>query len=392
MPAGVMLLCAVAYTAISVVAPGPLRSHLFNYYNYLADAFLHGSLSLVEPPPHVHDLSEYQGRFYLYWGPLPAIVLMPVVALVGPHWPDHIFSIALGVLASALVYRLLEVTQSLHQLSASKRFLLTLTFAFGSPVVHLASSGTVWFVGQLVSVVLMLSSLVLFLDTSGSRWRTAEAALCMALACAARPSVTGGVVWLCAAIAFKFTGRSSGHEAGRGQRAAVALALCAGVAILLGAYNFARFGSPLETGISFHRAGTEFQSDIAQHGLFALFYAPRNLFYHYLAYPFLFGGDHRMGASLFLMTPLYIGAFFAFGVRDHRRLVLSMVGTIVLIALPSLLVCGTGYVQVGPRYTLDYAPFLLILVALGIRGWPTWLVVGCCAVSIFNYLYGLALL
>ena len=387
-----MLLCAVAYTGSSAVLLGSLRSHLFNYYNYLADALLHGSLSLVEAPPHVHDLSNYQGRFYLYWGPLPAIILMPVVALVGPHWPDHIFSIILGVLASAAAYRLLEVTQSIHRLSSGKRILLALTFAVGSPVVHLASAGTVWFVGQLVTLVFMLSGLALFFDTAGSRWRTAEAALCMALACAARPSVAGGAVWLCAAIAFRFTGPSTERGASRGRRTAVAVALCVGVAILLGAYNFARFGSPLETGISFHRAGATFQSDIAEHGLFSLYYVPRNLFYHYIAYPFLFGGDHRMGASLFLMTPLYIGAFFAFGVRDQRRLVLSMVVAILLIALPSLLVCGTGYVQLGPRYTLDYAPFLLILVALGIQRWPTWLVAVCGALSIFNYLYGLTLL
>src|SRR3712207_3909195 len=47
------------------------------YFNYLADAFLHGQLHLRLLPPDLHDLALFQGRYYLYWPPLPAILLMP---------------------------------------------------------------------------------------------------------------------------------------------------------------------------------------------------------------------------------------------------------------------------------------------------------------------------
>src|ERR1051326_8103450 len=47
------------------------------YFNYLAEAFLHGKLSLITIPNVVLDLSYYQGNYFLYWPPLPAVLLMP---------------------------------------------------------------------------------------------------------------------------------------------------------------------------------------------------------------------------------------------------------------------------------------------------------------------------
>src|SRR5262245_16732840 len=44
----------------------------FAYYNYLADALLHGQLYLRLPPRSTHDLSIFEGHLYLYWPPMPA--------------------------------------------------------------------------------------------------------------------------------------------------------------------------------------------------------------------------------------------------------------------------------------------------------------------------------
>jgi uncharacterized membrane protein len=40
----------------------------------------------------------------------------------------------------------------------------------------------------------------------------------------------------------------------------------------------------------------------------------------------------------------------------------------LLVAAPSLLYYNTGYAQAGYRFSLDFLPFLLILVAQGTRG------------------------
>ena len=64
-----------------------------NYYNLLAQAFQNGQLHLLLEPsaellalenpydyhnrenvPHLWDASLYQGKYYLYWGPVPALI------------------------------------------------------------------------------------------------------------------------------------------------------------------------------------------------------------------------------------------------------------------------------------------------------------------------------
>ena len=71
----------------------PLGSQHYGYYNLLADSFLAGKLSLLLKPAtellrlpdpydpaangslRLHDASLYKGRYYLYFGPVPALLL-----------------------------------------------------------------------------------------------------------------------------------------------------------------------------------------------------------------------------------------------------------------------------------------------------------------------------
>ena len=46
------------------------------YFNILADAFLHGRTYLVAPPA-THDLTAFQGRWYVPFPPLPALLMLP---------------------------------------------------------------------------------------------------------------------------------------------------------------------------------------------------------------------------------------------------------------------------------------------------------------------------
>jgi hypothetical protein len=42
--------------------------------------------------------------------------------------------------------------------------------------------------------------------------------------------------------------------------------------------------------------------------------------------------------------------------------------SIVLVAIPVFLFFGGGYVQYGFRYSLDFTPFLIPLIAIGVSG------------------------
>jgi hypothetical protein len=155
------------------------------------------------------------------------------------------------------------------------------------------------------------------------------------------------------------------------------------------AYNYGRFGNLLETGYTSQNVAGAFRPDGTLHGPLSLHNFSRNFYYHYLAYPYPYSEETWWGGSLFLMTPLYFGAFFSlFRKHSSRSPVWPLWVTCTLIALPSLLVNGTGWVQIGPRYTVDYAPFLILLVARGIASWPTSVIFLLGLVSCGHYLYG----
>jgi hypothetical protein len=156
---------------------------------------------------------------------------------------------------------------------------------------------------------------------------------------------------------------------------------------LLALYNFARFGSPTELGLDLHQMAGAFSSDYELYGAFHPHYVPVNAFYQYLHYPFPLSDESVMGGSLFLLTPVFFGAAFAFRNRiDCSKLLL--LASIVLTAIPILLLMGTGWVQFGPRYTLDFTVPLLMLTAFGINRWPRWVVTVLVIVSVIHYSLG----
>ncbi len=69
---------------------------------YLADAFLHGR-TWIESPLGPNDVILIDGRTYVPFAPFPAIVLAPLVALVGPVTADQLESGVNAFLAATVV-------------------------------------------------------------------------------------------------------------------------------------------------------------------------------------------------------------------------------------------------------------------------------------------------
>ena len=55
----------------------------FDYFVRLADAFLHGRLYLTEAPSWLNELVPGGGGWYVVYPPVPALLLVPFVALFG---------------------------------------------------------------------------------------------------------------------------------------------------------------------------------------------------------------------------------------------------------------------------------------------------------------------
>ena len=103
------LLAYYLWTASSSGDPFAFSEHDPSYYNQLGDGLLNGHLHLLtKPSPQLlhlanpydpasnapyafHDASLYHGKYYLYWGPVPAVLLyLPFRLLSLGEMPDSL--------------------------------------------------------------------------------------------------------------------------------------------------------------------------------------------------------------------------------------------------------------------------------------------------------------
>jgi hypothetical protein len=101
-----------------------------------------------------------------------------------------------------------------------------------------------------------------------------------------------------------------------------------------------------------------------------------------------------VGMSVILTSPAYLLALPVLRRLVQSRLVAGALLAVLLITLANLMHFSQGWVQFGYRFSLDAAPFALVLVAIGSerlvarRRWGTALVAGLIAVSIAVNLWG----
>lgn len=364
--------------------PNGLAHTRDNYFGFLADAFLHGQLNLRLQPHNDLDLVFYHGQTYLYWPPFPAVLFMPLVAFFGADVSDTLVTVVLGAVVVALLavlFRALDRT-GVAPLDAGRRALLVLTCAFGSVLLTLAPNASVWYTAQLIGFGGVLLATIAALTRRGW-WGYLLVGLALAAAMATRLSLLFNGVWL-AWYLFRRDYRSPRQWLG------LALWAVAPVAVtlaLLGWYDYARFGNPLDVGLAYHNMGESFRSDFARYGVFSLHYLPTNFYYQFLAYR-LFAPDRWEGSGLFWLTPVFLGAFPALWRGRRDPLVWMLLLSCFLIYIPIGLLMGTGYFTFGPRYLLDLMVPLLVLVARGIRRWPLPVLTVLTALSIGTYALG----
>lgn len=385
-PLGNMLLALGVYTALALQR-GPLQTTSpVAYYNYLADAFLHGQLHLRVLPPILNDLIFFGDKYYLYWAPLPAIWLMPFVALFGVGFSDVLFTLGVAALNVALVAMVLQqaVVRGVLRLTRLQRALLVLCFALGTVQVTLAPFGRVWFTGQTVGFACVGLTYLAAL-----RLRGGPAFFCTGLALAMALLTRNGLAFTGLWPAYYLL-RTHGQVARKQLVAYSALGVLPVLMAIgsLALYNWVRFGNPLEVGLPYHQMAGFFVEEYQLYGAFNIYYLPKNLFYQYLAYPFPIRDETWLGGSLFLLTPVFFAALWGMFKHWRRGDTWVLLGAILLVNVPIVFLMGTGWVQFGPRYTLDFTLPLLLLTAFGLRRWPNWLLVILVVISVAHYLWG----
>jgi hypothetical protein len=356
------------------------------YFNYLADALLHGQLSLRIIPPNLHDLALFNGHYYMYWPPFPAILLMPFIAVVGVGFSDVFFTLVIGALNVALlayIFRLFD-KQDLIPLDADQRGLLTIFFAFGTVHLFLSSLGIVWFTSQ---VIAFLCSILAFLAAIRLKGYPAFFFTGLGLACATL--TRNHLIFLGIWPAWFLI---QAHKTANIKKVVsylfvAALPILVGV-LLIFLYNYLRFGSILEYGLTYQNFGDFFGPDFLKYGHFNIHYGITNFYYNFIYYPFPTSDKALMGGSLFLLSPLFFASFWAFSNPRFRNSAIVLWLTVIAVTIPILLNIGTGWKTFGPRYTLDFTMPLLLLTAIGLRKWPKWLIFLLIMISTIHYIIG----
>lgn len=409
LPVAIYVFCAVVYVAFlgdRAARPGPGNPAVDNHFVHLAESYLDGQLGVVgnRPPgsndwacydtvehgpcpANRHQFPEHEAeryRWYVSFPPLPAVVILPVVAVMGGATPDALLWALLGGLGPALLFVLLRyLAESGRSIRTTKENLaLTALFAFGSVYFFTVVQGTVWFSAHVVAVPLLM---LYVLWGIGAR-RPFLSGLMLGLAFMTRATTA----FLFVFFIIEAMAMSRGEDAfpvdptkgllrrihqwlaGVQWRALVKpFALFASPILVIGGVamvmNEARFEDPFEFG---HRyLQIRWRPRIERWGLFNYHYLGKNLAVFLAALPWLTANEpflkvSRHGLALWVTTPQLLLSLFP---KKTSTTMVAMFVSAGVVALLNLTYQNSGWVQFGYRFSLDYAVMLFALLALGRR-------------------------
>lgn len=289
----------------------------------------------------------HEGKRYLAYPPMTALVLVPYARLGGEAWGQTVANSLLIFATSFLFFRLFAAVPSLRPLG----LLASLLYVFGTPVLFNARVGSVW----------------LLMHTEGNFFF----ALALWLAVARRWYLLAGIAFmtavqvryaiLLAAPTFALLAFLQTRNLRAAGRAVVAFGIgCLPPGLLVLAHNWILFGDPffssyLATWAEWGQAPMSFSTEHVQ----------RNLRFYFTSLP---GWTNRWpylvfpsgGQTIFVMSPFFLGLFVP---RWRSTLVRAAVPGILLMLGFYLCYSFQGSTQLGSRYMQDLYP-LLFPVAL----------------------------
>jgi hypothetical protein len=438
-------------------------SHPFRYYDHFewqALAFLEGKAAIrfpVDATAHSPGNSFFQDvlpvvttdgipRGLIPFPPLPAVLLVPFVALWGHATDGQLVFAVLGALDVGLAWWVLGRLP----VRTWVRVAATVFFAFGTVFWYAAQIGTTWYQAHVLAVALTLAAIGVAvghdrdaardedeLDEPGGRERDRAvsapedgrrrldarailpdrhqflAGLLFGLACTSRLTVVFGAPF------FVLVG-----SGGSWQRRGISAALGAAIPIgLLAVYNVVTTGHIIHPGYDYlyhleASSYTPLHYNVSW-GIEDPRYLPQNFGIMFLNTPVFeptvvpsalgTGGPlctvpdavrglfdrscplllpRDTGMSILLTSPAYL--LIAPALRwgyGHSRLVTGAVLAVVVIAFVNLMHFSQGWVQFGYRFSNDFVPWALVLVAVGLeriarRGGVRWVLLAVVLIAL----------
>jgi hypothetical protein len=406
--------CFYFWTATS--AGSKLTSSLQkdDLYNRLADGFLAGQLSFVETPNpalaqlsdpwdpaqngplrQFHDVTYYRGKYYLYFGAVPAVLLLaPWKAVTGTYLPQNVAAAIFawfGVVASMGVVLVLR-WRFFPRTAGWVVGLCLIAVALGN-FVPILLRRPVYYELAISSAYAfsMLAVLSVVMSLGNGRWRRrwlVLAGLAYGLAVGSRPNLVFGAILLASPLLHYWRAWRGkvvlDKPSLRRDICAIAIPFLAVIALLL-TYNYLRFGSFVEFGTSYMFAGLHPVRDVVS----SFWFIPVNLWYYVLApaqisafFPFFqvihmpwfeapagyIGQENVYGIlpSLPFLWMLYFVRRMWLQPRENQSEELRdfIIGILAMVGLNALVLCRIS--GATSRYLVDLLPPLLSLGCIGV--------------------------
>ena len=334
----------------SVTGSWPDRMYL------LAERIWQGHLDSPQFAGTVDSVTR-DGRSYIAVGPLQVLPYLPLV-------PLHIFrnvagffaSGGAGLLAGLLSLKLVRSWGA----EGGRAYWIAALAAFGTLLFYIAVLGNFYYLAQAESFAALSAFLI---EWAGKRRPTVLGAA-LGISFLARPTTVLIAIPFGLALIWR---RRDWFATGL----AFSIPILAAIAFY-GFFNWARFGSPLESGYNISYLPQPGLAERRALGLFALAQVPENVRLAFVAgfrplghAPFFTADPY--GLSMLLVSPgllIAVGAGFS-RLRDLDARLLWI--AVAIVAAPVFLYYGGGYFQYGFRYTLDFTPVLIALAAMASR-------------------------
>ncbi len=348
---------AAGFVAFAVTA---ILSHFrptpYNNFVLLAQALLHGHAWIDWPGAYIDALHYGANRYYVIEAPLPALLLVPFVAIFGTQTNQTVLGVVLAGIAVGAAWELGER----FGLRRSANAWICAFLLAGTDLLWCAMLGDVWFVAHVCAVCFTMLALV---ELAGRRrgWLVALFAAC---AFESRFSMIAVLpVYLYLLIT----------PAPSRKRVTSFVAVLIGVGMLWALYNLARWGTWIDVGYTtwYHQD----QVGMPTGSPFRLTYLPYQLGSFFVQMPtelptFPWLRPEFSGVALTWTSPALVLAFLA---RAPVRWVIALWIAALLAAIPNFLYYVNGFAQFGMRHALDFEPFLVALMMLALRQrFPRW--------------------
>jgi hypothetical protein len=343
-----------------------------NDYIYLLDAFVHGRVNVT--PASTYDLSLYHGKWYLYWGPAPVLLLWPLYLIWGVNASDVLYTMLGGVANVVLIYLCIREMKRYFSMSLSlmaEAFLL-LSFAFASPNFFLSLAGSIWFTNQIFATTFLFLFYFFFFKylNTGKLYHIVVSVAFFCLACLTRYSLLfNGLLLAYLFWDSKMTGKKITL------RLLVSVSVTGLFFVCLGAfYNYLKFQNILEVGQRFQQGNARYGAALKSGIILSFKYFWYNMYYYFLN-PITFSLSKHIlrinaeGNSVLMVYPsllLVPVLFFKFKRFDaKKRFFVLTVGMAALITVMFMMFYfATGWVQFGNRYFFDAFPLFFLLLVL----------------------------